>query len=608
MTLSLKTDALSPDEEALRLTALEKFHTVRFDRDEIFDTLTHLVAKYFDAPFSGISFIQRDELWIPSGYGLDFNTLPRAGAFCSYAIANNSEIFEVTNAALDGRFAHQLLVTERGIRFYIAVPLRNDAGIPIGTLWVMDTKPRNVDDAGRLIVQGLAKEVMTLLNLRYRDALTDLPNRAGMQFALESLLNERRSGVILITSIELINLRFIKNAFGAAAADQALRSISTKLLSTTENGGCCGRLGDQIFGAAWALESPGAAQAVADQLLRELQQSFTIERMTIIPQIRCGVSLSPQDGTLASLLLERSLIAIANEDANGAHRVIAYQHGAEVLVKGEAAMLSLLHDAIANDHLTLKYQPQISLLTGRVHGFEALVRLEGPDGTLIAPNRFLDLAIKHQLIYKLDLAVLRRVCRDLQHWLTQHGDIGVVSVNFSQLTLQSGSLIAEIDALLHETGVPASHLEIEITEKFCTDEGVDKSAIIAALQERGLSCAIDDFGTGVSNLEALRTSEFNTLKIDRQFIHGIAQTAVLQSMFNVLRAMTNMLGLTLIAEGVETFDDLYWLQQHDCAVVQGWYFPTNFGAENIPAFCQSIAALNPGDECTPAMLRRLAAL
>lgn len=542
--------------------------------DPKLDYLTRLAVVTAGADIGGISLLFQSQIWLPSRFGIDERLMPRASSFCNRALEEGAPWFEVRDARGDPRFADNPLVARPPhYRHYAAAPLKSPSHRLRGTLWVMSRQPRLLDSGQAARLTLLARIVTDMLELRYCDPTTGMFNRSVFLHHLKRLLAQE-SGTVTAGFIDLVGFRQMNGMFGRAAGDRILRAVGQRLEEWDGDGTLLGHLGGDRF--AFALSGDAQRHDARIARLRALiDQPFDLgDGYAHILPARIGIQRqhAPYQGDPAEVL----------DAAETAASTIAGHISASVAREVDSALVERtrlryeLGEAIRGEgrhgRLEVHYQPQVDVDAGRLIGLEALVRWRHPEFGLVGPGMFVPQAETSGGIVELDLHVLELVCRDLQDWRARGVELAPVSLNFSRLSLMHADVFARLGAVLERTGTPGGLLELEVTESVLLDTLQPLHARIAALRGLGVRIAVDDFGTGSSNLDALANFHFDRLKVDRQFVHGVAGDRKKAGLFALIQGIARVFHAELVCEGLEDEADLDWLREHGAHCVQGWLF------------------------------------
>ena len=402
------------------------------------------------------------------------------------------------------------------------------------------------------------------------DALTGLPNRTLVVDRLDrSIAHARRtSGSCAVLFMDLDRFKEVNDTFGHAAGDGLLRAVADRLTLCVRDEDTVARLaGDEFVILLPHLAAPDDVVTVAARVLDALGEPFTVadERLLLAGSI--GIALYPADGQSAQDLLAAADAAMyrAKETSGASFELFSADLATQALERlhTEARLL----DALGSDELVLHYQPIVDLQTGRAVGAEALVRWNHPEQGFLLPGHFVPIAEQSDLIVMLGEKVVFDACRELRRWQ----DLGLhdqfVSVNVAARQFRHG-LVSTVTAALRATGANPERLVVELTEGTVVDNISQVASALAELNDLGVTCAIDDFGTGYCGLRYLGTLPVTSLKIDRSFIQGMTPSAA--AIVAATIAMGHSLGLTLVAEGVETPEQRRFLTEHGCDRIQGY--------------------------------------
>jgi diguanylate cyclase (GGDEF)-like protein len=443
------------------------------------------------------------------------------------------------------------------------------------------------DEIGQLAMSfahmrdGIASREERIVRLAYVDLLTDLPNRTRFLEAFRQA-PPGSTGVVAILNIDRFAL--INNALGYPVGDRLLRAIGGRLRALVPDSGILARLwGDQF---AFLLQDAGedAAQAFAEALLATLRDPIALDGQRMDIGASIGIALYPKDGLDASTLLRRAELAMVQ--AKRGHCGVAFvTDGAEPAYE-QLSLIGDMREAMANGQFNLVYQPKLALASGRIVAVEALLRWQHPERGMIAPARFIPFAEQTGFIREITPWVLDAVVRQLAHWQQAGLDIAV-SANLSALDLLDPGLGRRVHDLLARHGVPADRLCLEITESALMGDPALALAHLAELAALGVKLSIDDYGVGQASLAYLKSLPVDELKLDRSFITGIADSPKNSAIVKSTIMLSHALGLTVVAEGVETPAELRWLASHGCDVVQGYGISRPLPAPQLAAWVAS---------------------
>ena len=415
--------------------------------------------------------------------------------------------------------------------------------------------------------------------LAYYDALTHLPNRTLFQDRLHTALQqaERQNAWVVLMFLDLDRFKPINDSLGHAAGDRMLKEMASRLLDCVADDDTVARMGGDEF---TLLLQPGASQQaaltraihVAEQILASLVKPFVLEGREFFVTASIGIALSPQDGNELSQLMKNADTAMYHAKERGKNNFQFYQADMNASALERLELESDLRHALEQEEFTLYYQPQFSGDGKRLTGAEALLRWRHPRRGLVPPGDFIPVLEELGLVVEVGEWVLKQACQQLREWHKAKVRVPKVSVNISARQFSDGQLGTRIANILKETGLPPACLELELTESILMREVSEAMQILAGLKRLGLSIAVDDFGTGYSSLNYLKQFPIDVLKIDRTFVDGLPSGEQDAQIARAIIAMAHSLNLAVIAEGVETHEQLEFLREHGCDEVQGYLF------------------------------------
>lgn len=428
-----------------------------------------------------------------------------------------------------------------------------------------------------------------LLKLASIDSLTGLPNRSVFNDRLEHAIHQshRKSVRLAVFFLDLDRFKHINDSLGHKAGDLLLCEVAKRLKQCVREGDTVARLGGDEF--TLILEDILSIQyvaKVADKVLNVILQPYTIDGTEISISPSIGISLYPADGQSADALLRNADAAMYHAKDSGRNNFQFYSSEMNSQAAERLAMQTSLRRAVDQNEFYLNFQPQINLKTGRVSGAEALLRWNSSEWGQVSPVQFIPILEDTGLINNVGKKVLRQACEAyLELKDTLEPDFKM-AVNLSGRQFSGGQLASIVKSLLEELGMPAKHLELEITENILMGDTNLAVATLMELSDLGISLAIDDFGTGYSSLSYLKQFPLDVLKIDRSFVRDINDDADDAAIVDAILAMSRRLNLEVVAEGVETLNQLTFLQAHDCPRVQGYYFSKPLSFDDFRAFVE----------------------
>ncbi|HWK74225.1 MAG TPA: EAL domain-containing protein [Povalibacter sp.] len=436
------------------------------------------------------------------------------------------------------------------------------------------------------------------------DSLTGLPNRVALVAAAEQALADarRRDTQLAVMVLDVDRLKAINDSLGHQAGDELLLELSQRLRSVLRHNDTLARLAsDEFTILATELRSARDAETVAEKVLEALHQKFTAGTVDVHPSVSIGISTFPMDGDSFDILLRRANAAMryTKDSARGGYRFYAAEMS--TFTDDRLALESELRRAIDRGEMELHYQPKVDIPTDRVRSAEALIRWRHPTRGLISPLTFIPIAEETGLIVPLGEWVLRAACRQIRTWLDAGLSPVRVAVNLSAKQFRQADLAAMVKSALEESRLEPGSIELELTESAIMHNPEASAATLATLSAMGVHISIDDFGTGYSSLSYLRRFPLDKLKIDRSFIRDLMKNSDDASIVKAIISLAHNLRLRVVAEGVESSDQLEFLRQLGCDQYQGFYCSPAVPAED---FANLVRRMRPEREFTEADMLR----
>ncbi len=430
-------------------------------------------------------------------------------------------------------------------------------------------------------------------HLAYYDQLTGLPNgslmreRVGQLVALS--LRERREFALLF--IDLDNFKNVNDSLGHVAGDLLLQTVAGRLRSSVREQDTVARFGGDEFIVVLPGVGAEGAQQVARKIIGQITNSYSVGLHKITITTSVGITLCPQDGDDVDSLLKNAELALYRAKAKGKNDYAFFTPEMNALAFERMTMEHKLRHALLNEELVLYYQPQISLVTRRVIGMEALVRWPNPEFQMISPDQFIPIAEESDLIVELGEWAMHEACRQNRQWQRSGLTPLPVAVNISARQLKNNDLRDTVSAVLKHTGLDAHYLELELTERAVMAD-VDRTVrVMSDVEALGVRFAVDDFGTGYSSLSYLKHLPLDKLKIDKSFVRDIALDEDDREITNTITQLAHGLRLGVVAEGVETQQQMTILLDQGCDSAQGYLFGRPMPPEDFAAFLRNTKAV-----------------
>ena len=492
------------------------------------------------------------------------------------ATAPNPAQIAITKNQCVGLAADSVLICRNGEEVAIedsAAPIHNREGQVTGAVIVFHDVSASKD-----MTQKMS-------HLAQHDFLTGLPNRLLlMERVSQAIGNARRhKKQVALLYMDLDFFKHVNDSLGHAIGDKLLLAVAKCLqdaVRTTDT--VCRQGGDEFVVLLAEIESPEAAAHVAETLRNSACKTVEIDNHQLHASLSIGISLFPDDGDNVDHLLQSADTAMYHAKAMGRNNYQFFRAEMNVQAVKRLFIETGIRRALIKGEFLLYYQPQIDLLSKTTTGIEALVRWQDPEEGLIDPAQFIPIAEASGLIVPLGRWVLREACRQLQAW-HEAGLLTVpVSVNISAVEFGHKDFISGLTQILQETGLNPNMLELELTESVQMKDAVAAIALLESLKSMGVGLAIDDFGTGYSSLSYLQRFPIDTLKIDQSFVQDLATNTDDATIVSAIIGMGRNLSQRVIAEGVETQEQLDYLQFHQCAEGQGFFFSEPLPANEFP--------------------------
>ena len=407
------------------------------------------------------------------------------------------------------------------------------------------------------------------------DSLTGLPNRNLLRDRIaHACARTRRYGdFAAVAFLDLDNFKLVNDSLGHGVGDQLLRAVASRLEASLRALDTVARLGGDEF--VLVLSDHKSAQSVSGELQRIVEsfaQPFTVEDQDVFVTASIGVALYPQDAADAETLIRCAELAMYRAKESGRNAYQMYTAELQTRVSERMALEGMLRRALERGELSLRYQPQVDLHSNRIFGCEALIRWNQADLGMIGPAKFIPLAEDTGLIVQIGEWVLRSACMQVRAWQDAGLPAVTVAVNISARQFRERNLLQSVTRILAETGLPTGQLELEVTESVIMHDAQNVIAELQAFSDMGVKLSVDDFGTGYSSLSYLKRFPVDRLKIDQSFVRDIGSDADDAAIAQAVITLGHTLGLRVIAEGVETAEQLAFLRRNRCDEVQGYLF------------------------------------
>jgi diguanylate cyclase (GGDEF)-like protein/PAS domain S-box-containing protein len=414
-----------------------------------------------------------------------------------------------------------------------------------------------------------------LRHLAHHDTLTDLPNRTLLSERINAMTarSSRGVGSFAVHLFDLDRFKSVNDLFGHAGGNRFLVALAKHLSTSLSGAEMIARLGADEFAILQSdVQNAEAAEAFAQRILAAINAHVGAEDQRLTTTASIGIAHFPSDGSEAEELLKNADLAMYKAKAKGGNIACFYAADLQMCARQTAILDRELRDAIDQNQFVLYYQPQVDLSTGLIVGAEALLRWQRPGAGLVGPNAFLSRAEENGLILPISEWVLREACTTAKSWQRAGLPTLRVSVNLSPVQFRRRTLPLLVAKILGETGLDPRRLDLEITESIVMHDFDEVQEDLQSLLQLGVHLAIDDFGTGYSSLGYVKRFPVTRLKIDRSFVRDMAEDKNDAAIVRAIITLGHSMNITVVAEGVETADQLARLRAEGCDEVQGYYF------------------------------------
>lgn len=423
-----------------------------------------------------------------------------------------------------------------------------------------------------------------LYYLAHYDQLTKIPNRMLFNDRLTQACREavRKDSLVGLLFIDVDRFKQINDSMGHCFGDMLLVALAERLQSCARDCDTVGRLGGDEF--AVLMDTPldaGAISMLSKRVVDSMREPFQVMGKELYITVSVGTSIFPSDDAEIDGLFAKADTAMYEAKTNGRNGFQEYVPGLSICSADRMSLESDLRAALRNNEFVLHYQPQLCLATDQVVGVEALIRWRHPTHGLLSPVHFIPTAEENGLIVEIGRWVLREACRQCRQWIDARHAALRISVNISALEFRQADFVEQVRAILNETGVAPSHIELELTESIVMHNVGAVLAILNELKRMGIFLAIDDFGTGFSSLNYLRRFPIDRLKIDQSFVQGIDHIPANESIVRAITSLAHNLSMEVVAEGAESAAELAILRACQCNEAQGYWFVKPMPADSV---------------------------
>jgi diguanylate cyclase (GGDEF)-like protein len=491
---------------------------------------------------------------------------------------------QVKQASITSEHTHERIMAELAATHIWVYPIfwqgKICAFLSVGSKTSLDDNSRNWPELRDLASRiGIAiatneREQKLLLEAQY-DSLTGLPNRILLQDRLKLAMkdSERTGKAMWVVFIDLDRFKVVNDSMGHTIGDTLLKELGNRLLAETRDTDTVARFGGDEFVIVLSGDAGENIQlSVLNRIMDTIAKPITLNEHELINSCSIGIAVYPNDGNNAETLIKNADIAMYRAKDLGRNNYQFFTQDLNDKAAECMQMILLLRKAIAQDEFTLHYQPKVDLQSNIIVGLEALLRWNNNTLGNVPPDKFIPVAEEAGLIVKIGEWALKTACKQMVTW--QQSGIGeiLMSVNVSARQFQEDNFVEKIKITLLKTGLKANSLELELTENILMDGSEKTINTLNTIKSLGIELSIDDFGTGYSNLSYLHTLPVDTLKIDKAFIDAITSNTEKAPIVDTIIQFAKNLNLKVVAEGVETIEQVNYLKKQDCDQIQGYIY------------------------------------
>ncbi|MCB1872613.1 MAG: EAL domain-containing protein, partial [Gammaproteobacteria bacterium] len=411
--------------------------------------------------------------------------------------------------------------------------------------------------------------------LAHHDALTGLPNRILLRDRFIQAANyaERAGHSVAVLFLDLDHFKDVNDSLGHKVGDRLLQEVVVRLASKVRSSDTVSRLGgDEFVVVVPQAGVQGTSEQIAGHILEALSETFHIDGHNLRLSASIGISVYPADGEEFDDLLKCADTAMYSAKQAGRNTYRFYSKEMNQVNSSRLQTLSLMKQALDNEEFTLFYQPQVEMESGRIVGLEALVSWNTHKLGRLRPGQFISLAEESGLIVPIGNWVLHQACRQVSEWNRILGCSVPIAINLSALQIRQSDFTESVLAALEQSKLPAQQLDLELTESMLLQDTSQVLKTVMGLKSLGVNLIMDDFGTGYSSLSYLKKFNLSGLKIDRSFITDLIHESEDAAIVRAIIQMSRSLGLTVVAEGVESIEQVAWLKREGCERAQGYYY------------------------------------
>jgi len=423
--------------------------------------------------------------------------------------------------------------------------------------------------------------------LAYHDSLTDLPNRIRFESYMSDILALAKieKQIIAVLFIDLDRFKVINDTLGHHIGDEILIQLARRIQAQLDSNAFLARIGGDEFVVVMNLkESKKEAGIMAEKILTVIRESIRVHDYHLNTTASIGIAVYPDDGEDRNEIVKHADSAMYHAKEKGKDNYQFYTRQLSLDVQARLDLEQELLHALDKKELTVHFQPQYALESGRVVGAEALLRWKNKHLGVVSPDRFISIAEETGIIIDIGYFVFEEACKTYMFWQQEGMDIDSISINISSIQFREDDVFERLQDIILRTGIPAHKIEIEITERFIMEYSTINLSILEDLRNIGCKISIDDFGTGYSSMSYLKSLALDTIKIDKSFIMDLPHDSHDAEVSKAIIALSKSLGYQVVAEGIETAEQEAFLKTHGCDIGQGFYFAKPMTSEDFIIF------------------------
>ncbi|WCE06251.1 sensor domain-containing phosphodiesterase [Pseudoxanthomonas sp. JBR18] len=573
-----------PTKEAERLALIRSLNVLGLEDAPSLTRITKLVSQLFDVPTVLISIVGEHDQHFLGRHGFSVNQTERSVSVCAHAIEQRG-VFEVCDLTVDSRFSrNRLVVEEPRLRFYAGAPLVTSHGIAIGTLCLIDYKPRRLTGVQHEQLEAFAAmvvdQIALLSSVGRRDAVSGYPNRQQFSIDLRAQVDaapESEFQLALADIFDIHSAHRLGQTLGMRPVESIIRQVGSRIAAQLPHQSLLYHVGVTRY-AFLLIDQDAQATAALLEAVRDVATlPVHVDGLVLQPMCHGGLATFHAEG--APDALRRAIVAM-HEAVETRRPWVRYTASRDERLQREYKIAGGICSAMRNNELYLLYQPRLALPSGEMTGVEALLRWNHPELGQLSPGEFIPVLERTAAMPAVTDWVLQAAMEQCRAWGARLAD-ATISVNFSASDFQDGRVPERVLAALGRSGIAADRLEVEVTEGLWLENLPAAAAQMEALREMGVRISIDDFGAGYSNFAYLHSLPIDTIKLDRSLISGFERSTIRRGVVRTIISLCHQLNWRVVAEGVEQLAEAELLATCGCDEIQGYYFSVPLDADQL---------------------------